>query len=275
MPQKYLSVDGVATLVHHRGPTTLPGHPPATTHGQVIICLHDAGDNGNSFSPLLDELAADHSPLSFDRPGHGRSGSLDSAGSVSAMVSQLRGLAAGFELARPILVGEGLGAAVALEAAIADPAWPLALVLVGGATAHHDQLDTTVAELRAITQGKARRAFDNTGYAPDTPKETYQKAFAEWVRTDPRATLGDRLAQQAWDGRGRLDAVSCPVTIVVGEHEDAAAQAAAAALAGELPNATVATLAAAGRHGVLENPAGLAAIISASATTAAKTGVTP
>lgn len=263
MPQKYLPVDGVATLVHHRGPTTLPGRPPATAQGETVICLHDAGDNGNSFAALLDALATSHSPLAFDRPGHGRSGSLDSIGSVEAMVGQLRGLVEGFGLGRAVLVGEGLGAAVALEAAVADPAWPKALVLIGGATAHFDGLDSVVDELRRITGGKARRAFDNTGYAPDTPKETYQKAFAEWVKTDPRATLGDRLAQQAWDGRGRLAAVSCPVTIVVGEHEDDDARQRAAALAAELPNATVVTLAAAGRHGVIENPTGLADIVGA------------
>ena len=159
------------------------------------MCLHEAGDNGNCFGGLLDALAPSHSPVAFDRPGHGRSGSLDSAGSVAAMVAQLRGLATGFGLDRPVLVGEGLGAAVALEAAVADPAWPRALVLTGGAAARFDGLDATVAELRAITSGKARRAFDNTGYAPDTPKEVFQKAFAEWVRTDPRATLGDQIGR--------------------------------------------------------------------------------
>ncbi len=266
MPQKYLSVDGVATLVHHRGPTTLPGHAPATSQGEVVICLHEAGDNANSYSALLDALAPAHSPLAFDRAGHGRSGSLDSAGSVDAMVAQLRGLASGFGLGRPVLVGEGLGAAVALAAAIAAPDWPKALILLGGAAAHFDGLDATVDELRRITSGKARRAFDNTGYAPDTPREVFQKAFAEWVRTDPRATLGDRIAQQGWDGRGRLGAVTCPVTIVVGEHEDAAARSTAEALAAALAQAKVVTLAGAGRHAVIETPAALAEIIDAVAT---------
>ncbi len=228
----------------------------------MVICLHDAGDNGAGFAGLLDALSSTDSPIAFDRPGHGRSGSLDSIGSVDAMVGQLRGLSGAYGIEHPVLVGEGLGAAVALEAAIAEPGWPKALVLIGGAASFAgDRLDGIVDQLRQVTQGKARRAFDNTGYAPDTPKETYQKAFGEWVKTDPRATLGDRLAQQAWSGTGRLRPVSCPVTIVVGEHEGDDARATAAALAAELPNATVVTLAGAGRHGVIENPAGLAALI--------------
>ena len=261
VPQKYLQVDGVATLVHHRGPTTLPGRPPATTPGEVIICLHDAGDNGNSFSGLLDALAPTNSPLAFDRPGHGRSGSLDSLGSVEAMVAHLRSLAAAFDVTHPVLLGEGLGAAVALAAAGADPAWPRALVLIGGAAGRFEGLEPTIDELRRITQGKARRVFDNTGYAPDTPKDTFQKAFSEWVRTDPRATLGDRVAQRGWDGRGRLGGVECPVLIVVGEHEGADARERAEALAGELPNASIVTLAGAGRHGPIEAPTALALII--------------
>ncbi len=234
----------------------------------MVICLHDAGDNGASFAGLLDELSAGHSPLAYDRPGHGRSGSLDSLGSVAAMVAHLRGLAGALQLERPVLVGEGLGAAIALEAAITDPGWPAALVLVGGAAADFatEQLAATVEQLRSVTQGKARRAFDNTGYAPDTPRETYQRAFAEWVRTDPRATLGDRLAQQAWSGRGRLSGVTCPVAIVVGEHEDDAARQSAQALAAELPSATVTTLAGAGRHGVIENPSGLADAVTTATT---------
>lgn len=273
MPQKYLPVGGVATLVRHCGPTTLPGSPPATTRGEIVVCLHDAGDNGARFSALLEALEATHSPLTYDRPGHGRSGGLDSLGSVPAMVEHLRGLADGFRLGRPILVGEGLGAAIALEAAVTDPSWPKALVLTGGATAHATHLEPVVDELTRITQGKARRTFDNSGYAPDTPKEVYQKAFTEWVKTDPRATLGDRLAQQRWDGRGRLGAVTCPVTIVLGAHEDVAAGQAARDLAAELTSATVnvVTLAGAGRHGVLEAPEALAALIDSAAATAAST----
>ena len=54
MPGKYVTVDAVATFVHHRGPTTLPGHPPDTSRGRVVLCLHDAGGNGGGFTPRSD-----------------------------------------------------------------------------------------------------------------------------------------------------------------------------------------------------------------------------
>ena len=117
-------------------------------------------------------------------------------------------------------------------------------------------------QLRQVTSGRARRQFDTTGYAPDTPREIYQRAFGEWMKTDPRATLGDVEALSAWPGADRVAAISAPVIVVVGEHEPAAARTAAAALADAVGDGRVVELAGAGRRGVLEQPQGLAAIVA-------------
>ena len=229
--------------------------------GRTVLCLHEAGGNGNQFSGVLDALSSHHSPIAYDQPGHGRSGSLDSLGDVAAMARHARALGDALGLRSPVLIGEAMGAAVAIELAIGDPAWPAALVLCGGAAARFGQDPGPLAQMRRIAGGKARREFDQTGYAPDTPREVFGKAFAEWVRTDPRATAGDLEAQLAWDATGRLAAVTCPVIVVIGEHESAEARAAATALAATLPNGRTVDLAGAARHGVLEQPAALAAII--------------
>ncbi len=258
VPKKYVTVDGVATLVHHRGPTTLPGSPPTTERGAAVVCCHDAGTDGNQFADLLDALAADHSPLSYDQPGHGRSAELDSLGSIEAMVAHLVGLLDTWSLPDPVLVGEGLGGVVALEAAAAHPDRVKAVVIVGDAAAAFD-LDDEIAALTAITSGKARRDFDRSGYAPDTDRAVYQKAFGNWVKTDPRATLGDRKAQAAWT---LGDGPTTPTLVVVGEHTEDDRAAAARELGRRLRSATVVDLAGAGRRGVLEQPEALAAAIN-------------
>ena len=262
MPQKYVTVDGVATLVHHRGPTTLPGTPPNTGQGAIILCCHDAGTDGNQFADLMDHLAEAHSPIAYDQPGHGRSAGLDSLGSIEAMVAHLKGLSETWSIDDPVVVGEGMGAAVALQASVAHPGWASGLVLVGGAASSYE-LDDEIASLIAITSGKARREFDRAGYAPETERGVYQKAFANWVKTDPRATLGDREAQAAWS---LGDPPDLPVTIVVGEHEDTEHVQAANDLAARLPGGSVERLAGAGRRGVLEQPEALASIVSSLAT---------
>ncbi|MEM7337001.1 MAG: alpha/beta hydrolase [Actinomycetota bacterium] len=257
MPQKYLSIDGVATLVHHRGPTTLPGSPPDLSTGRSVVCCHDAGVDGTRFGPLLDALAEGHSPMAYDQPGHGRSAGLDSLGSIDGLVGHLRGIGTAWSLDGPVLVGEGLGAAMAVQAATEAPDWPSALVLVGDVGASYD-VDAEIEQLSAITAGKARREFDRSGYAPDTERPVYQQAFAAWVKTDPRATLGDRRAQAAWS---LASPPAVPTLIVTGAHQPEAEVARAADLIGHLPAATHETLAGAGRHGVLEQPAALAALI--------------
>jgi 3-oxoadipate enol-lactonase len=258
VPQKYVTASDVATFVHHRGTTTLPGRPPDTSKGRVVLCLHDAGGNGNVFSGVLDALAANHSPIAFDQPGHGRSGGLDSLGALERMAAHARAVADELGLRSPVLLGDGLGAAVALEAAIADPTWPAALVLCGGATARFALPAGTVEAVRKVASGKARREFDRSGYAPTTERPVYEKAFAEWLKTDPRALLGDREAQAAWSAEGRLAGVTVPVLVVVGEHEEPESRAAAEALAGALANAKVVALAGAGRRAVAEQPDALA-----------------
>ncbi|MGI9594727.1 MAG: alpha/beta fold hydrolase, partial [Acidimicrobiales bacterium] len=200
--------------------------------------------------------------------GHGRSGGLDSLDSIDAMVGQLRSLTSTWAMEHPVLVGEGLGAVVAMQAAAADPDFPAALVLIGGAAGRFE-LDEELAGLAAITAGKSRREFDRSGYGPETDRSVYQKAFSVWVKTDPRATLGARRAQADWSLDGAPDV---PVLIVVGQHEEPDSVAAAEALAQRLPNATVRRLEGAGRRGVLEQPARLAAEISAFVATSSAVG---
>lgn len=270
MAQKYFTVGAVATFVHHRGPTTRPGHPPAPAAGATVLCLHDVALNGNVFAGVLDALADGHRPIAFDLPAHGRSGGLDSLGSIAAMAAQARALADRLELVAPVLLGDGLGAAVALEAAATWPDWPAAVVLTGGASLHPAPPADVIDQVRLVTAGRARRQFDSTGYAPDTPREVFQRAFGEWMKTDPRATLGDLQALAAWDGPARAGAVTAPVVVVVGEHETDEARAAAAALAAAVGTGRVETLAGAGRRGVVEQPAGLAALVATVAATVTK-----
>jgi pimeloyl-ACP methyl ester carboxylesterase len=259
---KYFTVGTVATFVHHRGPTTLPGQPPAASPGSTILCVHDVAGNGNVFTGVLDALADGHRPIAFDLPAHGRSGGLDSLGGISAMAAHTKALADRLQLASPVLLGDGMGAAVALEAAATWPDWPAAVVVCGGASATPAPDRADIDQLRLVTAGRARRQFDTTGYAPDTTREIYQQAFGEWMKTDPRATIGDLEALAAWDGPARAGAVTAPVVVVVGEHESAEARADADALAAAVANGRVVTLAGAGRRGVLEQPAALAAIVA-------------
>jgi 3-oxoadipate enol-lactonase len=258
MPHKYVHVDGVATFLHHRGPTTLPERPPDTSRGEVVLCLHGRGGNGHVFAALLDALAERHSPLAFDQPAHGRSAGLDGLGAVDALADFTAALAAKLGLRPFVALGHDLVAAVALELALRQPALVRGLVLCSAAP----RFDVAAAaeRLGRVVEGKARREFDVKEYSASASREVLGRAFAEWMKTDPRATLADLRALDDWSGgaSGRLGGVAVPTLVVDGEDAPAAGRAAADALAAALPRARRAGIAGAGGHAPLEQPAALA-----------------
>ena len=260
MPAKYFDVDGIATLVHHRGTTTLPGSAPNLDEGQAILLLHDAGVNGNAFGDLMDLLALNNSPVSFDLPGHGRSGSLDSLDSVEAMTAHVESLLTPWEAPSLVVVAEGLGAAIGFELAANGHLDVSALVCCGlvGPTVDVQQ---DIQDLAEITSGKARRQFDTSGYAPDPDEKMMRKAFSHWVTTDPRATLGARRAQLDWNNRVDLSRATCPTVVVVGEHTEEQHQPSSYQFAESVADGTVVTMPEVGRHPAQESPAGLCAVI--------------
>ena len=262
MPDKYFEVDGVATLVHHRGESTLPGAPPDLSNGGSLLLLHDAGSNGNSFRDLMDRLAVDHSPVSFDQPGHGRSGELDSLTSVETMAIHAENLVENWDLNNLIVVGEGMGAAVAIELASRAILNIVGVVCIG-AVGQSVDLNQEISELALIASGKARRQFDSTGYAPDTDESVFRKAFAEWVKTDPRAALGARRAQEKWNTDADVSHIKTPTLVVVGEHTEDQYRESSERLADGLPLGTKRGLDGAARRGAIENPAGLSLVIDA------------
>ena len=122
-------------------------------------------------------------------------------------------------------------------------------------------LSSEIEQLTLITTGKARRQFDASGYKPEPDQMIMKQAFAEWVKTDPRATLGARRAQEQWNRSTNLEGLDCPTLVVVGEHTEPAFDVAANELIAELSSAKRVDLAEAGRRGAIETPEALAKLI--------------
>jgi pimeloyl-ACP methyl ester carboxylesterase len=260
VPHKYFRIDGVATYLHHRGPSTLPEVVPDRRQGERILCLHGAGGNGAVFDPLLDLLAERHEPLAFDQPGHGRSGALDSLGSIPRMAAFTRALWEKLALRAPVLLGHSMGGAVALQLALDHPDEVRGLVLVG-AGARFDGVGEGVEHIRLVSEGKARREFDKEIYSPRTGPDVMKQGFLESLKTDPRAVYGDMLAIAECDLVPRLASVAVPTLVLVGEDEKPAMLEQAALLARDVPGARRVDVPAAGHQLHLEQPAALAAAI--------------
>jgi pimeloyl-ACP methyl ester carboxylesterase len=257
VPEKYVYVDGVATLLRHRGPTTLPEVTPDTSRGELVLLLHGAGGNSGEFDGVLDALASDHSPLAFDMPAHGRSAGLDSLGSIEEMAGFARRLVDKLGLRPLVLVGHSLGGFVALEYALRHPEGVRGLVLVG-AGARPEVPAEWLERWRRVTEGKEPRSLPVEGFAPNTPREVYQRAWAEFLKTDPRARYGDLVASQGWSAADRLGELRAPCLCAIGEHEMPAIAENVDALVGRVPGARKIVISGAAHEIPLEQPAGLA-----------------
>ncbi|MEE9281994.1 MAG: alpha/beta hydrolase [Myxococcota bacterium] len=218
MPNKYFAVAGVATYVHHTGPTTLPDSVPDLRRGEVVLFLHGAGGNGNVYAGLLERLAAEHSPIAFDLPGHGRSGELDSLGSIERMAAFTRAFVERLGLRKPVLFGHSLGGAVAMRYALDHPDELRALVLCATGASFH-VADAQIDRLRLVAEGKARREFNRQAYASSAPPEVLRQAFGEELKTDPRARLGDVIAASEWNAAAEIGRISVPTLVVHGEED--------------------------------------------------------
>jgi 3-oxoadipate enol-lactonase / 4-carboxymuconolactone decarboxylase len=257
VPHKYATVEGVATYVHHVGPTTLPERVPDLSRGETVLCLHCSGGNGAMFGEVLADLAADQSPLAIDFPGHGRSGGLDSLGCTRKMAAFVASFLDKWGIARAVVLGHSMGGAVAMRLAVERPDLVRALVLCSSAPRF---AGASIPAVERCVEGKDPRPFFREAYSAKAGPDVLRRGFIENLKTDPRALLGDLEACRDFEIEGELSKIGAPTLVVVGADEDAAMRAGSERLAAAIRGATLARIDDAGHMVPIERPEALAAV---------------
>jgi len=259
LPAKFAYVDGTAVHYVYRGRTTLPGVVPDFGKGELLVFLHDAGGNAGLFQrvmPLLDQ----HSTLAFDFPAHGRSGGTTGLESIEACTSFFASLVRAMGLRPAVLIGHGMGAAVALRVACAYPETIRALVLVA-AVAQFDVSRDVLDTWRSVMHGRMPQPFTTDGFSPKTDFAVMREAWGEQVKTDPRVRYSDLVACAGHDSGVDLSRITAPALLVSGNDDRLATSAGAAQLQARIGGAKLVTIADAGHMLALEKPSELAAEI--------------
>jgi 3-oxoadipate enol-lactonase len=218
MPTKYAFVDGTAVHYIHAGRTTLPGVIPDFNRGELLLFIHGAGSNGNTWRRQVDAFAGRHSPLAFDFPGHGRSGGTESLKSIEAYREFLAAFMDALRLRPSVLIGCSMGGAVAMQLALARPARVRALVLVATA-ARFDLPQQMLETWRNVMLGRAQQPFTTEAFSPKTEFSVMREAWMEQVKTDPRVRYFDLVACNQFDMASQLGAITPPTLIIAGRDD--------------------------------------------------------
>jgi 2-succinyl-6-hydroxy-2,4-cyclohexadiene-1-carboxylate synthase len=239
------SVDGV-TLAWDRW-----GQP---TDSPPLLLCHGFSGSAHDFALSIADLAEAREVLSLDHRGHGRSTKLGAVEpySIDRLAHDLIALIDA-EAGGPVdLLGHSMGGAIALRVTLARPDLVRSLVLMDTSGWSFVPPDSPIA---AMMSGFIA-AFDPAAGLPDlsampnpekplieaaTPAEWQERKLQMDTAFDPYAlkSLGAELFSDnsQWI-KPRLGEITCPVTVIVGEHDhpfiDQAEELAAAVSDGRL-----------------------------------------
>lgn len=237
--------------------------------GDPVVLVHAGVADRRMWDPIWPQLTGRHRVLRYDARGYGES--LPPTGKWSQH-GDLLGLLEELGIGRAHLVGVSMGAGIAAEAALAQPARAASLVLAspGGALygeATEDLRAIWHAEVEALDRGDVDAAVEvNLRAWVDGPARG-PEAVDPAVRAFVGRMQRDAFELPEWDpddapeseleppASARFAEIACPTLIVVGEADRAPSINAAERLAAEVPGAAIVRRPDVGHMLTLERPA--------------------
>lgn len=212
--------------------------------GPDLVILHSLLTDRRAFEAVVPTLAESHRINLVDLPGFGDSTpvepAIDSyADAIGAFLE-----AGGFDPTRTVLLGNGLGAFIALGTAVRHGGCFDRLCLVGcGARFPESARDTFGTMARLVKEGGMEAVVDVAvrRIFPDTYLEAHPEVRAErrevLMNTDPDAFVSACLALQQIDYRREAGEVANRTLVLVGSEDGATPPAMALELTGRISGA--------------------------------------
>jgi pimeloyl-ACP methyl ester carboxylesterase len=185
------------------------------THGagRPLVLLHGGLMSGETFGPVLSELARNHQVIVPDLQGHGRTADIDRPIDIQLMADDIAALIDHLGLDKPDLVGYSLGGGVAFFTAVKYPDKVRKLVMVSA----NVRRDAIPQEMLA-QQGQVNAAAAE--FMKDTPM------YQLYQRVAPRPQDFGRLLDKVgasmakdFDYSGELRGIKVPTLIVAADAD--------------------------------------------------------
>lgn len=220
-------------------------------HAQSLVFLHGSGGNSGAWVEQYSVLHKSFNIAAVDLPGHGQSegsGERD----ISAYVLRLKEILDVLKLARPVLVGHSLGAAIALSFAVKYPQEVSGVVAAGGGITmpvNPDILDGFAKEPDLILDLMCKFSI---------AKENRPKLFGPLRESLGQASVdvvaGDMLACSKFYLTGDLEKIRVPVLALCGVEDKMTPPASSEKIAKGIAGAKCVLIEGAGHMAMLEKP---------------------
>lgn len=235
--------------------------------GPPVVFAHSAGADRGMWRPAMALLQSRYRCIAIDQFGFG-----DSSVPTSRFsdFGALLALCAALRLEKPIFVGNSLGGLTVLNATIAEPEIPCALVLLAafaGGWAFGAEILEAGATFRKLAADDGRDAALEAEIAfwllhGRDPSTIVPETYA-YVRSARRRTADknlDHTLREPMESLSLLDRITVPTAIAIGEHDVVDFTEIGRLLHAGIRDSTLTTLAA-GHFIPLEDPAVVASMV--------------
>ena len=206
----YVTVNGRKAF--YNGPDSPAGE---RAKGKVVILVHGAKWNHTIWLPQIEFLAAEHTLIAVDLPGHDKSEGPGS-NTVAGYTDFLKGLLDALDLTKFVIAGHSMGGSIGVDYALRYSGVQ-ALVPIGAGAQWN--IPQAFIDLWHTDPDKAQEALISRSFPEDTDPSVIELYHQGTVNTDLPTMIGDLKALQAFDIVAEMDKIKVPTCIICGDKE--------------------------------------------------------
>jgi 3-oxoadipate enol-lactonase len=235
--------------------------------GPPLVMLHAGVADGRQWNGEFERFSREFRVLRYDLRGYGKSEPV--AGDFNHL-QDLMALLAHLKIEEPVIVmGSSMGGGIAMDFALEHSARVRAIIMVGSgptglaldvpAPAKLEEIEQAyaLADYERVAELRTQLWFDGEGRSPNQVDPEMRRLAHDMNRGvvgHETKQLGKRLPNARVPAVERLNQLSQPVLVIVGEHDIPYIRAAAAYMASNIPTAQQHTMADAAHLPNMDHP---------------------
>lgn len=225
-----------------------------------VLLIHGEGGGQLSWPSELRRLPGYHI-YTLDLPGHGKSTG-PGLQSVTDYAHRVVDFLGAVGLRRAVLIGQGMGAAIALSMACDFPQTAIGLVLIAAGARLPIPSGVLENASNPSTFPLALQAWQAALFGPQAAAPLKDAAFGRLASVRPTLLHGDFIACGGFDLSGRLAEIRSPALVIYGTEDKFIPLQYAETLASAFPGAALQTVDGGGHLVALEQPRRVAGLVT-------------